>query len=1697
MNQSNYNGYINTSSELASSRVSCYQNLALNTSSISESDNYSNNGGSAANGNGGTLSLLKQQCAVLIKNRKQSKQSVSSSQQVDTNSSNYNIISSSNINNNILHSSFINEINNPRNNNNYNNPYLENSQYGLSSDNNLNQTTNTLKIADLNLNLNTTAKNLEKDFQLCQMDISQTTDLKNQTSSTLGKPNRQIVLSENRRGRQLERMSEEESQSLNSSDCKISNSMNHSRDNLTPFQGSLNALVITENYNRNANTCDSLNTSNIFVKIGVASDNMNRLQNSLQSKQNNPHNFREPLVNTTNVHHNNNKDLKYELEQININSQRQISNKHCESISSQGSLVSNSSLYGIQSYAKQSIHQNETEQKQIDYNQPRHSTINLVQNNQSKFECHNIFSPNVNTNSNGKNHLHEESIQRSSQHNTSMQQPMSLNTSHSGTGKTTIEYKELSFHNPQVFSLMHQQQIYSPNIDTLRHVQASGECPLQNENNIDKQSQNTQQVANNQAEYALYLEQNPISYYRKQSNMQYVKTQQEDDESVSCMGGMDIKELDLKLSPYDQFRSLSERVEYNQQYQQRNSKPNQYASSEQSQKVSEQLLLLEDMTFQQNVKGDDCYYQYLPLQKQDNQQRSSPKLDLNDDMSKSGFTLMIPSNLNLSHLPIQQSNNDIHSQHGTDMNFQASLIIANLQGIDHNYPQEQFTGSNTHTSIVAADQYLLYNEQDFQHFAQQKQSFTNEPQSINNTQELSFKQLKEISMYSNDICQGGDETDEKSLIIELIKIPQESKTSTNVTATQRAQIKNEDIKIIENRHETSTQSFSNEEQRILSELQQLDKHLQSIVQTKTATNTNKKHESACSTNVSNKQALKICYSKLSVLTQQTQQTAQSRVTQSQRSPIGIPPPVDYLSNEQQIGAMKKKMELLEELHSQRQIQQASENYDKLIQKVGKQVIVTQSSFDREFERDNNEQPNYNFVSACHKNQVNNSLMLNLNNLTSSYDNQEQNYHQQQMKIEDLDHSNNGYERNQQDQQEVRMLGFQPLPQRRSQARLSKQHKSKGEKSLENFLRRQINWLDNKNVKVEQRKEQVKEQNETSEMTECTFKPKIKKIKNESYNANNYTLAQKNYGHQMKQQHSQVMRQNYHSSMSPNVFKQSLVGKQSVERVEDRLISWEHRVKLKQQQFKKDLHREFKRECPFKPNLSPLAKVQRDYSNDAPRSISDNNRERRSLSCKKDRLKSFEQKGVAGFSNMMHQIKEENRSITGRGQNDNSKTRFNMVEFYQRNLNWRSKVETHKQLIIKEKQLKEEKENTFKPQICNMSEAIHKKKIQYLKQTKPDGDGSLYYQAQVFKDIQTKKQPKDYSPVLSERRLQKSRSKSAKNRKQETRVKQIQQPIQPKSKPQTLQNHQQHARAYKSSEKTQTDKNTETKSTKLEVALVDLEKEKHEFEKLIQKLSHKILRPESRGFISDGKTPALNEIIQTQASYFGDYQDKELSVDDLRSPYKENDKRQDQNQSKLMQESESSPFQEYVRAFNIESQKKPTLLLADSDYISNNAGNHVGQFHEDTFSHRNNDSEIEETQFFSCQQNINYSSQKTKQNSNNKSYTIIMNQKNHMKKQQQQQQYQSRTKKQTRPFYQKENQQTEDCYALDQLVLKQNGNKEVESERKVHPNKCNPAQMNLFSESKRSGVFDELKNLTLRLRETLSHKESECNNSTTK
>ena len=67
----------------------------------------------------------------------------------------------------------------------------------------------------------------------------------------------------------------------------------------------------------------------------------------------------------------------------------------------------------------------------------------------------------------------------------------------------------------------------------------------------------------------------------------------------------------------------------------------------------------------------------------------------------------------------------------------------------------------------------------------------------------------------------------------------------------------------------------------------------------------------------------------------------------------------------------------------------------------------------------------------------------------------------------------------------------------------------------------------------------------------------------------------------------------------------------------------------------------------------------------------------------------------------------------------------------------------------------------------MSEAIHKKKIQYLKQTKPEGDGSLYYQAQVFKDIQSRRETKEFSPVLLDRKQnqnnQRTRSKSARNK----------------------------------------------------------------------------------------------------------------------------------------------------------------------------------------------------------------------------------------------------------------------------------------------------------------------------------------------
>lgn len=42
------------------------------------------------------------------------------------------------------------------------------------------------------------------------------------------------------------------------------------------------------------------------------------------------------------------------------------------------------------------------------------------------------------------------------------------------------------------------------------------------------------------------------------------------------------------------------------------------------------------------------------------------------------------------------------------------------------------------------------------------------------------------------------------------------------------------------------------------------------------------------------------------------------------------------------------------------------------------------------------------------------------------------------------------------------------------------------------------------------------------------------------------------------------------------------------------------------------------------------------------------------------------------------------------------------------------------------------------------------------------------------------------------------------------------------------------------------------------------------------------------------------------------------------------------------------------------------MIADIEYISNHLGNRAPEFHEETFSQRHNESEADETQFFSCQ-----------------------------------------------------------------------------------------------------------------------------------
>lgn len=80
-----------------------------------------------------------------------------------------------------------------------------------------------------------------------------------------------------------------------------------------------------------------------------------------------------------------------------------------------------------------------------------------------------------------------------------------------------------------------------------------------------------------------------------------------------------------------------------------------------------------------------------------------------------------------------------------------------------------------------------------------------------------------------------------------------------------------------------------------------------------------------------------------------------------------------------------------------------------------------------------------------------------------------------------------------------------------------------------------------------------------------------------------------------------------------------------------------------------------------------------------------------------------------------------------------------MDFHQRNLQWRSKVE-HKRLALKQDMaLLSCKEQTFKPQVNAMSEEIHRRKMELLQGQQ---DPAMYYQASALMAANKRSDPSE-------------------------------------------------------------------------------------------------------------------------------------------------------------------------------------------------------------------------------------------------------------------------------------------------------------------------------------------------------------------
>eukprot|EP00347_Sterkiella_histriomuscorum_P011812 403371005 len=1512
--------------------------------------------------------------------------------------------------------------------------------------------------------------------------MQQQQNLITENSESIKEQNNQIIL-RNHQGQPF--MQNVPSGSLNSSDCRISQSNSHmsaSNDNIAFKQeASLQTVETNKLPESHQILINQTNLVNSDSQPTISANQMNFFQGISSG---NIQNHQSAMYIDTTPSKQDSQELTVTNRNLNQRVQSQDLIKiHNESITSQGSFLSEqSSLYGIQSYqSKQSLYQMDKQLKnkfseetlqydqECDYQNLKISIAEKIPEIKALEQYDQRLSLNVQQTSSLLTELKEMSFQNpmfiGSGNNNTMQRVdfKNMKENDQDIGKSNQTYSETTFQQNRSYIQMEKVQNQNNNMqrgNQMGHDRQTFDsyktCTI-DEDQIRIISANQpenltiqKELFPNQCEISETFDSKNNTMKRKslKPNNQYYQNihekQMKPTDLINQEYALTHQQESQRSSEVAQFRSFDQFRSQSERFQQKINKDSiplvpLYMQTDTSEQVTNQILQLEGLTFQQNIKNDDCYMACLPLQQKDfysrKQSIQQQSQEQQQNISMSGFDLLIPDDLKLPQNPQQTSNiqqigikipnqSSFHSNqvqeklnqsslfHGTDMNINPQNIFgvngsgyyhqtassqsqqnnhnedqsmheinrmlnfdqikvntnsgfkiknqkqiqedysSNASNSHYNYSSnsrkplsgqfEQNTGSNTHTSIVAANNYIHHqiNDQEFQSFKVQK--LQQQPNQLG-LDELQNTQQSQNSNHKMRIKIGGTEKQRQNKQNPHIRVQSSHSTDTESIVTKRETIDTQKFQQ-SNQFQDQNHYASNEEKQILTELQTINKQLKDLQMTKQRQISGV--QTAVSTNISN-QIKPIQQQRLSlqnnakhesvedllpqpsspnphpypIKDQQKQMNAQkllkidlsksprdiNQQNQTSNSQQNVPV---YLRDKQQIDLIKHRMELLSDLQKQREQNFADQHYEQLMKNLKpSEQNSLENTKKHNFALNNQFQNSTQLkhmqaikqVSIYDQSELNeDSVVLQNYQKLVTCGQVQGNFRQEENNQSDMDlfsiRINPNEQQNSQKVSHIQQLRRGFTNNRSNQSRSKSQKKvninqknstfqSKKQESLENFLRRQIYWLEKKNVKIQQNRENQQEQKEINELEECTFKPQIKKLRNQD-----------------GQFHDRVYRG---SSLSPNCFKDGSGRNKSLnkrcsseDKVENRLISWDIKSKQKLQNLKKDLNREQDRVCPFKPQLTPPRLKQRQAQ-------SQSKSQGRTTSVKKgikNQIPNF------GGQNL-NENQNDNRGQT-RSKSATKKKQFNVVEFYQRNLDWRNKAEKNKQSVIREIKQKEFEQNTFKPKICKMSTAIHHKKLEFLKSTDPQGDGSLYYQPKVFRDeerIQLYRQQKDD---------QQNSFIQSNFDQDETRIKQHEQFINQEEKL----SHQ---------------------TSQLDQALLDLDKEKHEFENLIIKLSQKLDYHQKINKNKDGLDLQVqnHELLQLAQQQLSNLQSP--SVSDI----------------------QRSPFDKYINPNNFETgthvqnsmHKKQISYQQNTSHlkllIDQELHKQLDDFHEQTFSHR--------------------------------------------------------------------------------------------------------------------------------------------------